>query len=209
MSRRRSDSSSRNRRRSSSSSSSSSARFEFEIESSSSSSWTSSSSRGRQRAQNRRNRNRNRRQVQIVECNCSGSRPSNENPVMGAMNQRPAQVTQNCNCGGSRPTNEYPVMGAMNERPTQITQNCNCGQPSNVSPEQNRRPSCRRFCENVCRSQFGSGRRQCILDCLACRGNTMGEMDDNDWNWRSPGPRGDVMGVQSDMYDGHYWDSDY
>ncbi|SCC16090.1 hypothetical protein GA0061096_2746 [Fictibacillus enclensis] len=181
--RRRSDSSSRNRRRSSSST----ARFEFEIESSSSSSRTSSSQV--EGTQNRR-RNRNRRQVQIVQCNCGGSRPSNENPVMGAMNQRPTQVTQNCNCGGSRPTNEYPVMGAMNESP-------------------NRRPSCRRFCENVCRSQFGSRRRQCIQDCLACRGNTMGEMDDNDCNWRSPGPRGDVMGVQSDMYDGHYWDSDY
>lgn len=200
--RRRSDSSSRNRRRSSSST----ARFEFEIESSSSSSRTSSSQV--EGTQNRR-RNRNRRQVQIVQCNCGGSRPSNENPVMGAMNQRPTQVTQNCNCGGSRPTNEYPVMGAMNERPTQFTQNCNCGQPSNVSPAQNRRPSCRRFCENACRSLYGSGRRQCIQDCLACRGNTMGEMDDNDCDWRSPGPRGDVMGVQSDMNDGHYWDFDY
>ncbi|MDN4526759.1 hypothetical protein [Fictibacillus fluitans] len=189
----------RNRRRSSSSSSSSSktAYFTFDIESSSSSSWTSSSSK----RSNRRSR-----------------RP--EYPVAGAQNQRNrgVNVIQNCNCGGSQNSNQNPVMGAMdnngsNQRPMQITQNCNCGQPSNVSPEQTQRPSCRRFCENVCRSLYGKGRQKCIQDCLACRGNqgnTMGTMDYNDdCDWRTPGPRGDVMGVQSDMNDGHYWDSDY
>ncbi|HET7579142.1 MAG TPA: hypothetical protein VFK33_07670 [Bacillales bacterium] len=29
--------------------------------------------------------------------------------------------------------------------------------------------SCARFCANVC-SQFSSGREQCFLDCMACRG---------------------------------------
>ncbi|MGG1574255.1 hypothetical protein [Fictibacillus sp. NRS-1165] len=159
---------------------------------------------------------RNQRPIQ-VNCNCG-----QQNPTMGAMDrnrpmqQRPIQVTQNCNCGRG----QSPTMGAMDrnrpmqQRPIQVTQNCNCGrgQSPTMGAMDRQRPRCRRFCENVCHSLFGRRRQQCIEDCLACRddrGNVMGTMDDNDSNWRSPGNRGDVMGVQSDMNDGHYWDYEF